>query len=130
MKVHLTHCCAQKNEDARVNGTQLPPEEMYIEPDIQKFFAYCLAHGFTFGVLSDLYGIWLSPEKKGWYEKSPDTVTETEKTEILRIFDQELAPFSEIIFFVRPETFHPFYDFVLTHSRHANKIRRSTELTE
>lgn len=130
MKVYLTHCCAKKNELARTTGIAMPPEEMYIEPDIQKFFSYCLSHKLAFGVLSDLYGIWLSPEKKRWYEKSPDTVTDVEKAEILRIFDHELSRFSEIIFLIRPESFHPFYDFVLSHSKHTNRIRRITELKE
>lgn len=130
MEVYLTHCSAEKSEGARTTGILLPPEEMYTEPAIQKFFTYCLSKGLTFGVLSDLYGIWLSPEKKRWYEKSPDTVTDEEKAEILRIFDTELARFSEIIFFIRPESFHPFYDFVLSHSKHAKKIRRITELKE
>ena len=113
-----------------MTGISLSPEEMYIEPDIQNFFSFCISRSFPFGVLSDLYGIWLSPAKKQWYEKSPDTVTEEEKIEILRIFDTELERFSEIVFLVRPKTFHPFYDFVLTHSRHANKIRRITELED
>lgn len=130
MKIYLTPCCKEKSETARIHNLPLPPEEMYIEPDIQEFFRVCQAKQLTFGVLSDRYGAWVSPEKKHWYQKPPDAVTPQEEQALIRQFDERLQEFDEIIFYIRQEPLHRFYAAVLTQSRLADRIRRITSLSD
>lgn len=130
MKIHLTPCCKEKSEAARIHNIPLPPEEMYIEPEIQEFFRVCQAKHLTFGVLSDLYGAWVSPEKKHWYQKPPDAVSPQEEQALIWQFDERLQAFDEIIFYIRQGPLHRFYDTVLTQSRLADRIRRINTLSD
>jgi len=48
------------------------------------------------GDFSDRYGVWFPQVRHEWYEKDPDTVTESEFSALLRDFDEKLAGYSEI----------------------------------
>jgi hypothetical protein len=123
MRLYLTHCCKDKSETARLSGDSLLPDELYVDPAIQAFFQAVKQKGQTWGVLSDLYGLWLPPRREGWYEKHPDTVTTDEAEAIRQSFDEGLEAFTEVWFYVRKETFHPFYQSVLERSRWRDRIQ-------
>jgi hypothetical protein len=81
-------------------------------------------------ILSDHYGVFLPSEKHAYYEKAPATVTTEEEAEIIRQFEQKLSSFKEILFYIRAETFHPFYERVLLGSSLSPRITLFQDLNE
>jgi hypothetical protein len=129
MRLHVTHCCKDKSPEAQASGEAVLPDVLYVDPAIQAFFQAVQKAGGAWAVLSDLYGLWLPPRVERWYEKHPDTVTAAESATILESFDHQVEPYTEIAFYVRPETFHPFYASILEKSRFRDRIRTFTDLT-
>ena len=113
MRIYLTHC--SKEKETTLQGTQIAvtPDKLYTEQGIQQFMHQCQKEGVNWGVLSDLYGIYLATDCRIWYEKHPDTVTPDEEAFIIQDFNQKLNLYDEIYFFVRSDTFHPFYESIL-----------------
>jgi hypothetical protein len=84
----------------------------------------CKEKHVNWGILSDKYGAWFSEEKHGWYEKSPDDVTEPEFQVLLENFDQRLKEFDEIMFWRPCETrLHPLYKRLLRETKLKDKLR-------
>lgn len=122
MRIYLTHCSKEKSLDAKATGLPLPPDELYTEAGIRQFMTTCKQKGVAWAILSDHYGVFLPSEKHLYYEKPPATVTPKEELVIIRQFEQKLSGFDEIWFFVRTETFHPFYERVLNSSSLRDRI--------
>jgi hypothetical protein len=122
MRIYLTHCSKDKSPDARVNGLPVTPDILYTEAGIQEFMMICKRVGVNWAILSDNYGVFLPGERHVYYEKPPSAVTPEEELVIIHQFEQKLSGFDEIWFFVRIETFHPFYERVLTSSSLHNRI--------
>lgn len=130
MRIYLTHCSAEKNDALQVSGAKVTPERLYTATAIQAFMGRCKEKGVDWAILSDLYGVWFPDVEHKWYEKHPDTVTDQEFDENLQGFDQKLKTYDEIWFYVRTETFHPFYQKVLTNTVLKDKVRQFTDLKE
>ncbi len=130
MRIYLTHCSREKSPAAKTSGLPLPPDELYTEPGIQQFMTACKSKGVNWAILSDNYGVFLPTEKHEYYEKPPATVTPEEEAVIAAQFNQRLSGYDEIWFFVRPETFHPFYDRVLKSISNHKTVTVFTELEE
>lgn len=128
--VYLTHCSAEKDPALKASRRPVTPDELYTDAQIQQFIMKCKSTGVSWAVLSDLYGVYWSHERREWYEKHPDSVTPQEETRIIQDFDCQLGEYAEIWFYMRPESFHPFYARVLKRSRLANRVQmfRDTEL--
>lgn len=130
MRIYLTHCSREKSPSAKASGLPLPPDELYTEPGIQQFMTACKSKGVNWAILSDNYGVFLPTEKHEYYEKPPATVTPEEEAIITAQFNQRLSSYDEIWFFVRPETFHPFYDRVLKRCTFAVRVHLFEALRE
>lgn len=113
MKIYLTHCSKEKSARARESGGSYPPDELYTDPELLAFIARCKESENNWAILSDRYGLFLPDEKHAYYEKPPSSVTLEEEMAITRDFHIRLAEYTEILFYVRRDTFHPFYERVL-----------------
>ena len=122
MRIYLTHCSKEKSAAAKASGLPLPPDELYTEVGIQAFMKACKSHGVNWAILSDNYGLFFPYEKHAYYEKPPDSVTPQEEAIIIAHFNKKLAGYDEIWFYVRPDTFHPFYKRVMIESDLAARI--------
>ena len=122
MRIYLTHCSKEKSLDAKVNGLPAPPDILYTEAGIQEFMTACKHAGVTWAILSDNYGVLLPGDQRVYYEKPPSTVTAEEELVIIHQLEQKLSSFDDIWFFVRTETFHPFYERILNSSSLNDRI--------
>ncbi len=104
-------------------GNTATPDQLYTETGIQQFMSRCKAVGVNWAVLSDLYGVFQSDEQYEWYEKHPDTVLPDEEEIIIQEFDRKLNQYDEILFYIRPESFHPFYARVLKRTMLADRVQ-------
>lgn len=123
MRVYLTHCSKEKEPSLEGSKRAVTPDKLYTDPSIQIFMERCQAKATNWGVLSDLYGVYLSNERHLWYEKPPDTVTLSEEEAVVQSFNDKLSTYDEIYFFVRPDSFHPFYKRVLQKTSLADRVR-------
>lgn len=128
MKIYLTHCSAEKDNTFRGTTVATTPDKLYTNPELQAFVQRCQSKGAAWAILSDRYGVWLPDIPHEWYEKHPATVTQQESQQIVEQFDRTLEPYDEIYFFVRPETFHPFYQKVLVETALATRVRQFSNL--
>lgn len=122
MRIYLTHCSKEKSLEARANGLPVPPDILYTEAGIQEFMTACKHAGVNWAILSDKHGVFLPGDRHVYYEKPPATVTPDEELVIIHQFEQKLSGFDETWFFVRSETFHPFYERVLNSSSLHDRI--------
>ena len=122
MRIYLTHCSKEKSAVAKASGFPLPPDELYTEEGIQAFMNACKSHKVNWAILSDNYGVFFPSEKHKYYEKPPAIVTPEEEAVIIAQFNERLAKYDEIWFYVRSEIFHLFYDRVLKASTLAERI--------
>ena len=128
MRVYLTHCSAEKEPTLKESGKTATPDDLYTNSQIQQFMMRCKERGVSWGVLSDLYGVYWSDERHSWYEKHPDTVKQHEEDKIIQDFERKLSHYDEIWFYIRPKSFHPFYARVLERIVLADKIRTFEDL--
>lgn len=123
VRVYLTHCSAEKDPELKDSGKSATPDALYTDLRIQRFMTKCKEKGVSWGILSDLYGVFEANERQVWYEKHPDTVVQEEEDNIVQDFDRKLSGYDEIWFYIRPESFHPFYARVLKRTVLADKVR-------
>ncbi len=122
MRIYLTHCSKEKSAAAKASGLLLPPDGLYTDEGIQMFMQMCKKKGVDWAILSDHYGVFFPNEKHVYYEKPPDSVTPQAEAIIIAQFNERLAGYDEIWFYVRPDTFHPFYKRVMIESELAARI--------
>lgn len=130
MRIYLTHCSKEKSLEAKESGEELTPDRLYTDPGIQQFMERCKATGVRWAILSDRYGIFLPEERHTCYEKAPASVTPEEEMTIIQGFDKLLSGYDEIWFYIRPDTFHPFYERVLINSQLAGRVQRFENLDQ
>ncbi|HBB34845.1 MAG TPA: hypothetical protein DDZ80_09385 [Cyanobacteria bacterium UBA8803] len=123
MRIYLTHCSKEKEPSLKGTDIAVTPDKLYTNLEIQEFMKRCQEKKVNWGVLSDLYGIYLSDECHVWYEKHPDTVTPQEEESVIQDFNDKLSSYAEIFFFVRPESFHSFYERVLNRTLLTDRVR-------
>ena len=128
VRIYLTHCSKEKDSTFKAPGKTATPDELYTDPEIQKFMIRCKETGVCWAILSDLYGVYQSDERYGWYEKHPDTVTQHEEDKIVQQFDRKLSRYDEIWFYIRAESFHRFYARVLKRTVLADGVRIFNDL--
>ena len=100
MRVYLTHCSKEKEPNLKGTDITVTPDKLYTSAGIQQFMKRCQEQNVIWGVLSDLYGVYLSNERHVWYEKHPDTVTLQKKGIIVQDFNIKLSSYDEIFFFI------------------------------
>jgi len=130
MRIYLTHCSKEKSLEAKESGAELPPDLLYTDAGIQQFMERCKAAEVRWAILSDNYGVFLPEERRAYYEKAPASVTPEEEKVIIKSFDNKLSKYDEIWFYIRPQTFHLFYQRVLSNSRLASRVQRFEDLEQ
>ncbi len=123
MRVYLTHCSKEKESTLKGSDIAVTPDSLYTSSSIQSFMQKCREKSVSWGILSDLYGVYLSNEVHTWYEKHPDTVTPEEERHVIADFDGKLHLYDEIFFYIRPKSFHPFYERVLKKTLLADRVK-------
>ena len=122
MIIYLTHCSKDKSAQAKESGGKLPPDMLYTDPGLQAFIERCRQTGSSWAILSDKYGVFFPWESHAYYEKPPANVTPDEEKVITEDLQTRLAGYGEIHFFVRRDTFHPFYERVLMNGQLADRV--------
>lgn len=128
MRIYLTHCTGIKNNSLKISGTRVTPDQLYLSTHTQRFVSRCKEQKVNWGIFSDKYGIWFPNVKRCWYDKHPETVTESEFVELLGNFDNNLKDFSEIWFYNNPSWFHPLYQRIISSSILNSRIRAFSHL--
>jgi hypothetical protein len=130
MRIYITHCSAKKDNSLKYSGDKVTPDKLYTATPTQRFMSKCKEKNVNWAIFSDLYGVWLSNIKYGWYEKDPNKVTEPEFTNLVNDFDQKLKCYDEIWFYYNPGRFHPLYEKLLQETSLKCKVRRFTHIKE
>lgn len=123
MRIYLTHCSKEKEPSLEGTDIAVTPDRLYTNPAIQRFMQRCREKQVHWGIISDLYGVYLSNECRIWYEKHPDTVTPEEEGLVVADFNDKLNSYDEIFFCIRPESFHSFYERVLSQTLLADRVQ-------
>lgn len=123
MRIYLTHCSKEKEPTLKDTDIAVTPDKLYTSSSIQRFMQKCREESVSWGILSDLYGVYLSTEVHTWYEKHPDTVTREEERNVIADFDGKLHLYDEIFFYIRPKSFHPSYERVLKKALLADRVK-------
>ncbi len=129
-RIYVTHCSAKKNETIRTHRLKVTPDKLYTARLLQKFVSRCLAVNADLAIFSDLYGIWFPTVERGWYEKSPDSVTEEEFAALLDDFDQSLGEYDQVWFYHNPGRFHRLYRRLVESSTLRHKIHMFSHIRE
>jgi hypothetical protein len=130
MRIYVTHCSAKKRESARRTGKAVPPDVLYASERAQRFVRRCQRRRVRWAIFSDLYGVWFPREKRRWYEKSPDRVSEADFRRLVASFDGRLARFREIWFYHHPGRFHRLYRRLLRATRLRRRVRLFRHVAE
>jgi hypothetical protein len=133
-RIYLTHCSAKKNLSLKgINkgiNKSVTPDKLYTSTPIRRFMKVSNKNGVNWAIFSDKYGIWFKNIKNGWYEKSPNSVTEEEFNKLVADFNRKLKDFDEIWFYYNPGRFHPLYHKLLNKTSLKHRIRKFTHLSE
>ena len=122
MIIYLTHCSKDKSAQAKESGGRLTPDKLYTDSGLQAFIHRCRQTGSRWAILSDKYGVFFPWESHEYYEKPPASVTPDEENAIMNDLHTRLSEYGEIRFFIRRETFHPFYERVLMKGELAGRV--------
>jgi hypothetical protein len=130
MRVYVTYCSAQKDESLRNTDLAVYPDKLYQSARIRRFMDVCKRRPARWAILSDKYGIWFPEEKRRWYEKSPDFITQSEFGQLLANFDVRLIDYDPIYFYTNPIRLHSFYRRLLGESALKSRIIQITRLQD
>ena len=130
MVIYITHCSAKKMDSLMGTGKCVTPDVLYSATPLQRFIRRCKEERVRWAIFSDLYGVWFPQEKKPWYEKSPDSISDGEFDALVIDFDKKLGRDKTIFFYHNPGRFHRLYRKLIKKSRLKGKIRMITHLDE
>lgn len=110
MKIFLTYCSGQKDDELKENNEAVTPDELYTSERIQKFINACREAGAFWAIFSDEYGVWFPGERRKWYDKPPDEVTPAEFEQLASRAEKSLKKY-EVFFYgdVGGPKFHQVY---------------------
>jgi hypothetical protein len=129
-KIYLTHCSAKKNPLFEKSKKVTTPDKLYTATLTQRFIKRYKERNLKWAVFSDKYGVWFHDIKRGWYEKSPDTISKEEFNNLVIDFDRKLKIYDEIWFFYNPGRFHKLYRQLLSKTCLKDRIRLFTHLND
>ena len=118
-RIWVTHCSKDKAQSCEISGEAVTPDVLYTSPGLQAFIRYCQAHGYSWAIFSDNYGVVFPDEKIRWYNKPPSTVTAEEFDILVESFTTRLGGYDEICFHHRPGETHPIFERVVERARAA-----------
>jgi len=126
-RIYITHCSGEKDDSLKGAGREVTPDDLYRSARFRAFARACREAGVTWAVLSDLHGIWFADERRGWYEKAPEAVTETDFRALVESFDTRLAGFDKVLFYHEPGRLHDLYRRVVEASDLRDRVEFFTD---
>lgn len=118
--LYITYCSKEKYD---VLYNQLvTPAELYSSLRVQTFIEFCNRKNLQWAIFSDLYGLIFSFEKIQWYDKSPDSISNTEYEQLLKLTIKKLVSYKHIVFYYAPESLHPLYKRLISDLKKYKKI--------
>jgi hypothetical protein len=130
MRIYITPCCAEKEEKYQASGELVPPNLLYTSKKTQGFMRQCKVRQVAWAIFSDLYGVWFPEIRHAWYEKDPNSVTDEEFWQLLRNFDESLAPYSQICFYHNPGSLNPLHKRLLKETALGDRVKMITKLRD
>ena len=130
IRIYVTHCTKKKDDRLKDTGEKVTPDSLYRGKFIEAVMRTCKQRGVEWAILSDSYGVWFRDVKHEWYEKDPDTVTDSEFWGLVRDFDERLEAYDEIWFYHNPGRFHPLYGRLLTETRLTDRVTLFSRVAE
>jgi putative zinc finger/helix-turn-helix YgiT family protein len=130
MRIYITHCSATKDVSLQSSGLRVTPDCLYTATPTRRFMERCKATRVDWAIFSDQYGVWFPHVKHEWYEKDPDTVTDSEFCVLLRDFDESLSKYDEILFYRNPGRFNALYGRLVKESNLGSKLSLFSHLNE
>lgn len=130
MRIDVTHCSAKKARSLRASRKAVSPDVLYTSKRTQRFIRECQRRRVRWAIFSDLYGVWFPREKRRWYEKSPDHVSDSELCGLVANFDARLCRFRQIWFYHHPGRFHRLYRRLLRATRLRRRVHLFRHVTE
>ena len=130
MRIYITPCCAEKEEKYQASGELVPPNLLYTSKKTQGFMRQCKVRQVAWAIFSDLYGVWFPEIPHAWYEKDPNSVTDEEFCQLLRTFDESLAPYSQICFYHNPGSLNRLHKRLLKETALADRVKIITKLRD
>ncbi len=126
--VYVTHCSGEKDDGLKGTGRPVGPDELYTSARFVSFIRACRDAGVAWAVLSDEHGVWFADERREWYEKAPEDVSETEFHALVESFDAKLARFDHIHFYHEPGRLHALYRRVIDASALRDRVELFTDI--
>ena len=130
MDIYITHCSAKKMDFLKGSRKRVTPDVLYTATPLIRFVRRCKGKKVCWAIFSDLYGVWFPQDKKAWYEKSPDSISDEEFEGLVINFDKKLDGYKTIFFYHNPGRFHWRYRELIKKSRLKSKIKMITHLYE
>jgi hypothetical protein len=130
MRIYITPCSAKKDEKYQASGELVPPNLLYTSKKTQGFMRQCKVRQVAWAIFSDLYGVWFPEIRHAWYEKDPNSVTDEEFWQLLRNFDESLAPYSQICFYHNPGSLNRLHERLLKETALADRVKMITKLRD
>ena len=129
--IYFTHCCARKDDSLKGKESNVTPLQLYKATPTQRFMKRCIEMNVDWAIFSDKHGFVFPDDRIQWYEKHPDTVTETEKTLLFARASDVLRLYDIAYFYYNPGRFHPLYEeFLEEMIRKGRDIRKITHLDD
>jgi len=126
--IHVTHCSGEKDDALRGTGRAGTPDELYTSARFISFVRACREAGVAWAVLSDKHGVWFADERREWYEKAPEDVSESDFRGLVESFNGRLAGFERIRFYHEPGRLHPLYRRVIDASALRDRVEFFSDL--
>ena len=127
----FTHCCAKKDGRLKNSDKRVSPLQLYQAAPTQWFMKRCIELGVEWAIFSDKYGFVFPHDLIQWYEKHPNSVTQSEKR---KLFDDALVALRQYdlaYFYYNPGRIHPLYKALVSEMQSKNrKVREITHLDE
>ncbi|MHC5053103.1 MAG: hypothetical protein ACYTKD_00120 [Planctomycetota bacterium] len=124
----ITHCSGEKDDSLKGTRRAVVPDGLYTSERFRNFVRACRYAGVAWAVLSDMYGVWFPGERREWYEKAPEDVTEPELRALVEDFDATLAGFDRILFYYEPGRLHPLYRRIVEATALRDRVEFFTDL--
>jgi len=90
----------------------------------------CKVRQVAWVIFSDLYGVWFPEIRHEWYEKDPNSVTDEEFWQLLRNFDESLAPYSQICFYHNRGSLNRLHKRLLKETALGDRVKMITRLRD
>jgi len=127
----FTHCCAKKDNRLKQSKKTVSPAQLYQALPTQRFIKRCAETGVEWAIFSDKYGFVFPNDRVQWYEKHPNTLTQSDKRKLFEDALLVLRQYDLVYFYYNPGRIHPIYQELVNDIRSKGKnVREITHLDD